>query len=203
MSAAALAQEQPLLEAEAEQLLSFEEFVEMEFDEPVELIEGRVVPMGWNSLPHTGVTAWLICLLTIWADSSNWGLIFGSDTGVRTKRDPDTTRGADIACASFERYATSAPNGKVFEKGPELLIEVISPSNTWSELQDKIIEYFAIGTSEVWVVSPKHRSVTVYQSAESGKTYTADEKHIVISQQLPGFELSLEKMAAKVDQIEG
>jgi len=185
-----------------EGLLTFEEFADLSFDQRVELVEGKIRLMGWNNLLHTGVAMWLGALLTRWADESHWGLIFGGDSGVRTKRNPDTTRGADIACVSFARYAKVATPGKVFEAGPEVLVEITSPSNTWDDIFTKIIEYFAVGTDEVWVISPRNRSVTIYTSPDASRTLFVGQEAVVTSTRLPGFVLPLDAMAAKLDQIE-
>jgi Uma2 family endonuclease len=183
-------------------LLSFEEFAQLSFDQRVELVEGKIQLMGWNNLLHTGVAMWLGALLTVWADETNWGLIFGGDSGVRTKRNPDTTRGADLACVSFSRYAKVATPGKVFEAGPEVLTEITSPSHTWDDIATKIIEYFAVGTDEVWVISPRNRSITIYTSPDLSHTHFAGPEGTVTSPRLPGFSFSLAAMAAKLDQIE-
>ena len=187
--------------AEDDRIYTFEEFIAMNFEGRAELIEGKIVEMGWNNLTHTGLGAWLSRILGNWAEETNWGLIFGADAGVRTKKNPDTTRGADIACVSFNRYDDCAVVGKVFEKGPELLVEITSPSNTWDDLQTKIFEYFAVGTDEVWVISPDLKIVTVYETPTASLTFSADNKDVVKSKNLPGFELSLEEMAAKLEQI--
>jgi len=183
-------------------LLTFEEFADLSFDQRLELVEGKIRLLGWNNLFHTGVAAWMLSVLTRWADESHWGLVFGGDSGVRTKRNPDTTRGADIACVSFARYAKVATPGKVFEAGPEVLIEITSPSNTWDDIFTKIIEYFAVGTDEVWVISPRNRSVTIYTSPDASHTLFAGQDATVTSARLPGFVLPLAAMGAKLDQIE-
>ena len=188
--------------ASEEGLLTFEEYSELSFDQRVELVEGNIRLLGRNDLLHSGVAAWLGALLARWADETGWGLVFGGDSGVRTKRNPDTTRGADIACVSFARYAKVATPGKVFEAGPEVLIEITSPSNTWDDIFTKIIEYFAVGTDEVWVISPRNRSVTIYTSPDASHTLFAGPEATVTSARLPGFVLRLDAMAVKLDQIE-
>ena len=191
---------QPVLEKEP--LCTLDEFLRMDFDEKVELVEGKVIHMGWNNFTHGMLIMWLGRILGNWSDKTSWGWISGGDTGVLTKQNPDSARGADIACISFERYAKVKKKGKIIDVGPELLIEVVSPSNTWNDIQDKVAEYFAIGTDEVWVISPKHRSVTTYESSGTVKAFDAAKHEFVTTQQLPDFQLPLAEMAKLVDEAE-
>lgn len=52
-----------------------------------------------------------------------------------------------------------------FECAPNLAIEVISPSNTATEIEIKRKEYFAAGVELVWVVYPNQSTVHVYDAA--------------------------------------
>lgn len=53
---------------------------------------------------------------------------------------------------------------KWLEGSPELVIEVNSPSNTKAELADNAnTTLLGNGALEVWVVSPEHRTITVYR----------------------------------------
>ena len=65
----------------------------MDFDERVELIEGRIEKMGWNNLTHSGLVAWLSQVLRNWNQEVDWGIIFSGDVGIRTKQNPDSARG--------------------------------------------------------------------------------------------------------------
>jgi Uma2 family endonuclease len=40
---------------------------------------------------------------------------------------------------------------------PDLAVEILSPSNTMSEMQEKVIDYLDAGTRQVWVVDPGSR----------------------------------------------
>jgi len=198
MSAVALSA--PVEEAK---LHTLEDFLRMDFDEKVELVEGRIVHMGWTNFIHAMLTSWLGRILGNWAAEAKWGWVTGGDSGVLTKVEPDTARGADLACISFERYSKVRRKGKVIDIGPELIVEIVSPSNTWNEVEDKIGEYFAIGTNEVWVVSPKHRRVTVYRAPDDPKVFDAAKHDVVTTEQLPGFELPLKQMAELITKAEG
>lgn len=49
---------------------------------------------------------------------------------------------------------------------PDLAIEVVSPSETFANVEEKVLDWLGAGTRMVVVVSPAHRLVTVYRSKE-------------------------------------
>ena len=191
-----------LPEAIDRETLNVDDFLQLEFDERVELVDGEIKTMSRNNIIHGSLIIWLGRILDEWAASANWGIIAGGDAGVQTKKDPDTVRGADVACISFERYQKVSQKGKVFDVGPELIIEVISPSNTWIEIDDKIAEYFGVGTDEVWVINPGQRSVTIYRLDGEIQRSAPPSEEVVTSAILPGFELSLTEMSRRIELCE-
>ena len=63
---------------------------------------------------------------------------------------------ADVAWASAEfmrEHGTETP----FTRGPELCIEIASPSNSVKELREKVAAYLAAGAVETWIVYPQSR----------------------------------------------
>ena len=145
-------------------LLTAEQFAEMEFDVPVELVRGEVVELTRPEPPHGNVCFRVAFHLGQWALPRKAGEITTNDSGVITERDPDTVRGPDVAF-----YAASAiPSGKFNRKSrslvPTLCVEVLSPSNRWSEIRTKIKEYLVRGVEEVWIVDCERRTVEVFRS---------------------------------------
>ena len=61
----------------------------------------------------------------------------------------DGVRAADVAWYSDDRFA-GVRGQTAFERAPEICVEVISPSNTASEMQHKRSLYFEAGAEEVW-----------------------------------------------------
>lgn len=64
----------------------------------------------------------------------------------------DGVKAADVAWASPERMRELGDRG-CFPKSPEICVEILSPSNTDTELQEKLKLYFDAGAKEVWVCS--------------------------------------------------
>ena len=112
---------------------------------------------------------------------------------------PGLVRIPDVAFVSWARI----PGGRVPVEPvpgvvPDLAVEVLSPGNTAKEMARKRREYFRAGVRAVWLVDPVARTVTVY---------TAPDQYSVLSESetlkgepaLPGFELPLRELFAKLD----
>jgi Uma2 family endonuclease len=81
------------------------------------------------------------------------GAVFAAETGFRLSRDPDTVRAADVAYVSEARLAQARVPGYP-EMAPDLVVEVVSPGDTASEVQRKVEDWLRAGTRIVWVLYP-------------------------------------------------
>ena len=112
------------------------------------------------------------------------GTVMCNDVGVITERDPDSVRGPDVAYWSHERLK-EIPLGYI-EVAPDLIVEVLSPSNTSKKIREKLAEYFTKGVRMVWVIAPEDRTLTIYRTPDEGRllheTATVTGEDV-----LPGF----------------
>ncbi len=73
------------------------------------------------------------------------------------------TRQPDVLFVSYARLAQGGgiPEIGPLEVAPELVVEIISDSETQRRLNDKLTDYIAIGVEECWVVRPEEGTVEV------------------------------------------
>ncbi|MEM1297202.1 MAG: Uma2 family endonuclease [Verrucomicrobiota bacterium] len=180
---------------------TFEEFMRLGLEGKAELVEGKIKypAMSWTTIIHASLVGWLSRVLGNWADETKWGIVLNGDAGIRTKE--NSTRGADVIAISFERYQQVGLKGKVVDVGPELIIEVVPPSNTWNDINQKLKEYFERKTDEVWIASPEQQTVTVYNSLKSSQSFSAEDEETVTSKHLPGFELHLTELRNVIEKV--
>ena|SRR5688500_8158947 len=76
---------------------------------------------------------------------------------------------------------------------PDFAAEVVSPTNTWSDVRDRVDEYLAAGVPLVWVVEPKQRSVHAYRGDGSIALYRASDT-VANDPLLPGFVLVVQEL---------
>ena len=135
-----------------------------------EMVEGRIVRMSPTGGEHGRIEAVLARELGAFEIVKGTGWVLVGEVGIYTGRDPDTVRGADLVFVSRKQSAEGRPEGYL-EVAPELVIEIVSPTDRWEDLRQKIEEYFAIGVEQVWVVEPDNRAVLVYGSATEMRKY--------------------------------
>ncbi|MFQ6113831.1 MAG: Uma2 family endonuclease [bacterium] len=126
-----------------------------------EYVEGelKVSPTG---MLHESIAVNLITKLYEFLKKHQLGRVYSSSAGYRMKS--GNVRSPDV---SFVRKS-KLPEGKSPEGfahfAPDLAVEILSPSDSLEELHDKVVEYFDNGCEIVWVIDPKKRTATVYQS---------------------------------------
>jgi Uma2 family endonuclease len=151
-----------------------EELFEMPGADLCELVEGeikRMSPTGWK---HGGVESNLTERLNAFVRENDLGRVLTGEVGIYTGRDPDTVRGADVLFISHERLESASPDG-FLDVAPELIVEIMSPTNKWEEVRRKIEEYLAIGVEQVWIVEPANRAVQIYRSRDAVRTLSEDD----------------------------
>ena len=91
------------------------------------------------------------------------------------ERDPDTVREPDIAYFSAERMPPGVRVPGYAETPPDLVVEVVSPSDTIREVNDKAFMWLGYGVRLVWLVYPDTRTVDVYRSGRAVTTLAEDD----------------------------
>lgn len=176
-------------------LITGEELLEMGDIGPCELIDGRIVPMSPTSLKHGRLEAELSRQLGNFVEARKVGLVVTGEAGVYTRRNPDRVRGIDVAFISKERLAGELPEG-FLQTAPDLVVEIISPSDRWEDMRQKLEEYFAIGVQRVWVVEPENRAVLVFRSSTDFDKLGQGET-LVGEGALEGFQLPIAVLFAE------
>ena len=168
-------------------LLTGEAFARLDIAERCELVAGRIVLMPPPpNYDHSEIVANVCSLLHTFVKANQLGHVGAGEAGLYTEFDPDTVRGADVLFISNERRSQRDPEKTYLDVAPNLIVEVLSPSNHPADMIAKMREYFAIGVELVWLVDPPmrrvqaHRSLTNAQVFNENDTLTADDI-------LPGF----------------
>lgn len=173
--------------------MTIEEFQRLPEDDAYryELDEGVLVREPRPARPHG--TAVILMGMHLAQYALVHGGVVTTETGYVLARDPDTLRGPDVAYTRQDPALYGAPRDGFMSGAPDLAVEVLSPSNRWSEVRRKIEQYFASGARLVWIVDPEAREVTVHPSADRSRTIGPDGV-LDGGDVLPGFRLPVTEL---------
>jgi Uma2 family endonuclease len=162
-----------------------------------ELVDGTLVEkgMGFQESLLAGV---LIQVLRQFVIPRNLGVVPTPDGMVRLF--PGLIRAPDAAFVSWDRLpGRKVPEEPIPDLAPDLAIEVLSKSNTRSEMKRKRGEYFAAGVLLVWEVDCKSRTVSVY-TPDGSVTVLKTSQRLEGGDVLPGFVLELSDLFSELDR---
>lgn len=179
---------------ESERLLTGEEFWRLGEDrtEHAELVAGRVIPGMPTGHEHGDIEATITALLLLFVRQAKLGKVMSGEVGLYTQRNPDTIRAADVLFISNGRYA-KITSGSFLDVAPELIVEILSPDDSWRTVDKKLREYFAAGVVLVWIVNLESRTVTAYRSMTDVREFGADDI-LSADEVLPGFAISVDEI---------
>lgn len=151
---------------ETKKLLTFEDYLlTPEMKQRYEIIDGEII-MSPSPVPfHQWIIANLFEALNRFVRERQSGVVLFAPLDVIIRRAPLRTRQPDLLFLSAERSGLTGgaqlEGMPILSQAPDLVIEILSPSNTRRERTDKLEDYRAIGVRECWFVSPEARTVEV------------------------------------------
>jgi Uma2 family endonuclease len=172
-----------------------------------EIIDGEVIPLASPRLKHQAVSQELFKRLDIFASVKRLGKLFYAPFDFVIRRAPVRTRQPDLFFLSRERLHDWAhlQDQPRLEFAPDLVIEILSPSDTYTYWSEKLQDYFVLGVPEVWLVNVDKRAIEVQVREAGGYRslgWFAGEQ-AVASQVLAGLELKPAEVFAVLDELEG
>jgi Uma2 family endonuclease len=180
------------------QLMTADELLAMPDDGFVyELIKGELNQVS----PPPGYEHGLVAMnsagpLYAYAKRKKVGNVYAAETGFLLEQHPDTVRAADVAFIRRERIEKAGPIRGYWKGAPDLVVEVVSPSDTVQRIEGKVAQWLESGARLVWVVSPKMRAITVYRSLTEVVILT--EKDMLDGGDVvPGFQIPVTEIFAE------
>ena len=140
-----------------------------------ELIRGVLCETMPTGLEHGQIVAKLTFILGGFIYPQKLGSLAASDSGVWLERDPDTVREPDIAYFSAEKIPLDARVTGYAEVVPDLVVEVVSPSNSRQEVNDKALMWLRYGVRLVLAVHPDTRTVEAHREGHRVLTFTEND----------------------------
>ena len=133
-------------------------------DVKAELVRGelRVTPPPGG--PHGRAATNLILLLGAFLKGRGLGWVYADGVGYELLALPRTVRVPDVSFVRAERLPKEGIGPGLLKLAPDLAVEVLSPSESASDLEEKLDDYRACGTPLLWVIDPVRRTVMIIAS---------------------------------------
>jgi Uma2 family endonuclease len=173
-------------------LLSAREFADEYEHLRAELVNGRVVEVPMPNFVHGKVCRKVSKYIGNFVDDHELGHCLSNDTFIQVTEDPDTVRGPDVFYISYSRVPRDTSTNDLLKITPELVVEVRSPSNTWSALYTKVGEYLEIGVGAVVLFDPDTATATVIRPNELQQILEIDDT-FELPDILPGLAVPMKK----------
>ncbi len=191
----------PVLKAPGETLTYEAYLAEPQTEGRYDIINGVRVFMAGGTLRHQRVAGNIGRLLYAFEQESGSGISVSAPFDVLIRRFPKLqTRQPDVLFVSHWRIAQGGglPVIGPLEAAPELVVEVISDTETERILSDKLADYCEIGVDECWVVRPEAGTVEVLALAADGARSVAvyGSGESVVSVALPGLTAAVAEVLA-------
>lgn len=145
-----------------------------------ELVQGELKKMSPSGADHARVSARLIASLVNHVIPHHLGEVYASEAGFIIARNPDTVRAPD---AAFVREDRAIDTAGFFVGPPDVAFEVISPNDSYSEVESKTRQWLSAGVVVVVIVDPRSRSVRIHRSTGT----TTPESVIELEDVIPGW----------------
>ncbi|MGQ0814750.1 MAG: Uma2 family endonuclease [Gemmatimonadota bacterium] len=153
----------------------------------VEVSKGRLVREPQPGARHGRVSMKIAQALLEFVRAHELGSV-EMQAGFVIGRDPLVVRGPDVAFIARSRLPETVPVS-FWPFAPDLAIEVLSPSNTASQIETKVLEYLDGGSRMVWVIDPETRTARIYAGNEA--RIVRENDNLDGSAVIPGFRLPL------------
>lgn len=167
-------------------IFPFEEDMRYELDDGEFLVSDRPAYL------HNRILRRLLVHLDNFLEATNLGEALISENVYALS--PTTRRSPDLAVILGDRYE-ELKGATVIPIIPEIVAEVLSPSETPHMIHRKLKQYFEAGVKEVWLIDTTDKEVEIW-TGPSLPTHALTGNAVLESPLLPGFALPLEELFA-------
>lgn len=141
-----------------------------------ELVKGVLSMMSPAGSEHGWIAGNIYHYLSVHVRKNKIGRVYAAETGFLISRDPDTVRAPDACFVSHERLATVEPSKAYLALAPDLVVEVVSPNDSSSDVESKAQLWLESGSQLVLVADPATQTIRVYENKSRIRVYRAGEQ---------------------------
>ena len=173
-------------------VITYEEYLkEPESKERREIVDGEVIMVAAPTLYHQTISVNILAPTHYYVTTQGLGRIWHAPVDIFVEQEPVRVRQPDLVFVSSER--ADILRDRMINGGPDLVVEILSPSNNRPYMESKLADYARINVRECWLVSPEARNIEVLrlEDSEWQRIYIHGVGERIESVVLPGLELDV------------
>lgn len=149
---------------------TYADYLLWKFEERVELLRGKIRQMAAPSRKHQEISMHLTRSFAnaLWKSPHK---VYVAPFDVRLTRFSQA-QNKEVATVVQPDLCVICDPSKLDDRGcigaPDLIVEILSPGNSRTEMKDKFELYQEAGVLEYWVVSPIERTIQVWKLTDEG-----------------------------------
>jgi Uma2 family endonuclease len=187
-------------------ILTYDDYLALpEMMQRYEIIDGMLIMEPSPTFEHQWDLKRIYHPIDAYVITQRLGVVLFAPLDVMITRNPLRTRQPDVLYISMERIVhygfDSIENVPFLDFPPDLAVEIVSPSESKSKVEDKLKDYQAIGVDECWLVRKREKTVEVLQltadAIESSGVFSRAQT--IKSKVLPQLALTVDTIFAPPD----
>jgi Uma2 family endonuclease len=158
-----------------------------------ELVRGELKKMSPSSHQHGDVAMRFSWRLAQHVETNALGKVYAAETGFLLSSNPDTVRAPDVAFVGRKRTEEVGDIKGFWPGAPDLAVEVISPGDSYAEVEEKVFQWLDCGSRVVLVLNPQKRTVTLYRSRATINLLTEGD-NLAVEEVVPGWSVEVKEL---------
>ena len=156
-----------------------------------ELVRGDLLMMSPASPTQGRYASRLVRHLGAYVDDHDLGEVYTAEPGFELQTEPEIiVRAPDVAFVRKERIPNAFQQAGFWQLSPDLVVEIISPSESAGSVQDKVNDYLQAGTRMIWLVYPNTQTVVEHGPSGSIRQFGPADA-LQGGDVIPGYHLPL------------
>ena len=160
-----------------------------------ELVRGELRKMAPAGHAHGEYAMSIGAPLAVHVKTNGLGKVYAAETGFQLESDPDHVRAPDAAFVRLQRVEDVQDQPGFFPGAPDLAIEVISPSDLYTDVDEKVADWLDAGTLAVILVDPRRRVVKLHRSMTDVVVLNVEDT-LTVDDIVPGWQMPVGEIFA-------
>ena len=181
--------------------IALDAFLDAYSQQPIEMVNGEIVVLHPTGRPDQRIAQDIYRSLHDYAEDHKLGEAWIETPYLLDADDrADWVHGSRVPDVSFVSQAQIDEHDKKYDKSgpwrlpPELAVEVVSPTDRYTDVTDKVVDYLRFGVKSIWVINPSDRTIRIFTPDQPDGHTLHDGDTLSADPALPGWSMAVTDM---------